>query len=150
MARYSRVSDGRLDTADPKLQHVFREVIVYFDHSIIYGYRAPELQFDLFKRGRRLESGVWVIENRLEVVTFKDGYEKLSNHNYQPSRAIDAIPYPQDWEDTERMCYFAGVVMEKARQLGYADVFRWGGDWDRDTQISDERFVDRPHFEVLE
>ncbi len=147
MGVYSSRSEGRLETADIRLYHLFMSVVTDFDNTILYGRRSPEEQFELFKRGRRLESGVWVVENPLEVVTYKDGFEKLSNHNYEPSQAVDAIPYPIDWGNTDRMYYFAGVVMERARQMGVP--IRWGGDWDGDTETTDQRFVDLPHFELV-
>ncbi len=27
---------------------------------------------------------------------------------------------------------------------------RWGGDWDRDGQLKDHRFIDYPHFELVQ
>ncbi len=35
-----------------------------------------------------------------------------------------------------------------ASQMG--TPLRWGGDWDGDTELRDQKFVDLPHFEVLE
>lgn len=147
MASYSQASIDRLATCDRLLQRPFIEIIEWFDHKILYGHRTPEEQFTLFKRGRKLVNGVWVVENQLEVVTWKDGIEHPSKHNFFPSLAIDVIPYPLDWRDETRACYFAGIVMATARGMG-VDL-RWGGDWDRDTQLKDERFVDLWHFELM-
>ena len=147
MAKHGKRSKECLATAHTNLQDLFGSVILDFDHSVIDGHRTPEEQFELFKRGRRLESGVWVIQNRLQVVTFKDGYKRLSGHNYLPSRALDVTPHPIRWGDTDRMYYFAGVVMERARAMGLK--VRWLGDADGDTVVSDESFVDLPHFEVV-
>jgi hypothetical protein len=123
-------------------------MILTFDCKVVFGHRDPDLQFELFKRGRVQENGIWVIENIREIVTYKDGYENLSMHNFIPSRAVDVVPYPLDWKDENRMCYFAGMVMERARSLEIK--IRWGGDFDMDTELKDQRFVDLPHFEVLE
>ena len=38
--------------------------------------------------------------------------------------------------------------MGVASQMGIK--IRWGGDWDRDTDLSDNRFNDLPHFELME
>jgi len=65
-----------------------------------------------------------------------------------PSLAVDVAPYPIDWNDRERFCYFAGYVKGIAKSLG--TELRWGGDWDRDTQVKDNNFDDLPHFELVE
>jgi hypothetical protein len=28
-------------------------------------------------------------------------------------------------------------------------AIRWGGDWDQDGFVADERFLDMPHFELI-
>lgn len=53
-----------------------------------YSYRSPALQFELFKQGRELQNGVWVVVDRKKVVTEKDG-TKLSHHNVYPAQALD-------------------------------------------------------------
>jgi len=70
-----------------------------------------------------------------------------SKHNTIPARAVDVCPWPIDWDDQERATYFAGVVMGIASQLGVG--LRWGGDWDRDTELEDNQFDDLPHFELF-
>ena len=44
--------------------------------------------------------------------------------------------------------YFGGFVLGIASQMGLK--IRWGGDWDRDTEVKDNRFDDLPHFEIRE
>ena len=67
--------------------------------------------------------------------------------------AVDAVPYPIDWNDTNRMRFFAGFVMGVAARLYHEGLIthkvRWGGDWDRDTDVKDNRFQDLPHFELV-
>lgn len=147
MSHYSRRSKDRLATADADLQALFNSIVPDFDNTILYGHRTPAEQYELWERGRVLVNGVWVVENVLEVVTYKDGFDRLSKHNFSPSLAVDAVPYPIDWKDENRMCYFAGMVMERARAMGLN--IRWLGDGDQDTQLADERFMDLPHFELM-
>lgn len=152
MPKFGNTSKARLATCDKDLQTVFEWVIKYFDCTIIFGERTPEEQFELFKKGREEVNGKWVIKNKSEVVTYKDGYNKKSKHNYSPSQAVDSVPYPIDWSDTRRMDYFAGFVMAIARMLKDKGIIDkeivWGGDWDNDTQTKDETFIDRPHFQI--
>lgn len=127
MPYYSQSSKEKLETCDSKIQQLFNEVIKHRDCSIIYGHRTPEEQWELFKKGRKLVGGVWIIVNPSEVVTYKDGWDKKSNHNEEPSKAVDAAPFPIDWDDEKRFYHFAGFVMGVASQMGIKLI--WGGDW---------------------
>jgi peptidoglycan L-alanyl-D-glutamate endopeptidase CwlK len=146
MPRFSQKSTAILGTCHDDLQRLFKEVVTFFDCKPIRGYSAPEVQHNLFKKGRVYRNGIWVIENPLEVVTYKDGFENLSEHNYFPSYAIDILPYPLDWRDEIRICYFAGRVMQKAEEMGIP--LTWGGDWDNDTEVKDQTFMDLVHFQL--
>ena len=77
----------------------------------------------------------------------KDGIHKPSRHNYYPSLAVDVAPYPIDWKDLRAFAAVAKIVQEEAEALGI-DI-RWGGDWDRDGEWKDERFLDMPHYELV-
>ena len=130
MAQFSRRSKEKLSTCDSRLQMVFREVIKYFDCTILEGHRGKERQNQYYLEGR-------------SKVQFPNG-----KHNSYPSEAVDVMPYPIDWNDIERICYFAGFVMGVANQLGVK--LRWGKDWDRDTDLNDQSFKDGPHFELID
>ena len=128
MPRYSNKSKESLASCDERLQDVFNEVINYVDCSILEGHRSKERQNKLYD------------ENRTKV-KYPNG-----RHNSSPSKAVDVTPYPVDWEDSERQTLFAGFVLGLARNMGIR--LRWGGDWDMDFQVMDNRFDDFPHFEV--
>ncbi len=69
-------------------------------------------------------------------------------HNTVPSSAVDVTPYPVVWDDRERQTLFAGFVLATAKAM---DIdLRWGGDWDRDTEVRDNTFDDLVHFEIVE
>ena len=153
MAEYGNTSKERLATCHLDIQTVMNEVIKYFDNTIVSAQRLPEEQFELFKKGREEQNGKWVIVDKKKVVTYKDGYEKTSKHNETPlSDAVDAVPYPIDWEDHTRMNYFAGFVMGISKVLKNRGIIdhelTWGADWDNDTMTNDQKFVDRPHFQI--
>lgn len=128
MPRFGKRSKARLSTCDSRLQNLFNEVIKYFDCSILEGHRGEKEQNDAFAKGN-------------SKLRYPDG-----KHNKIPSIAVDVIPYPIDWEDTERMNYFAGFVMGIATKMGLK--IRWGGDWDMDTQTKDTQFKDLVHYEL--
>jgi peptidoglycan L-alanyl-D-glutamate endopeptidase CwlK len=135
MAKFSTLSKQRLETCHPDLQTLFNEVIQYIDCTILCGHRNKEDQNKAFEEGKSQKK-------------WPDG-----NHNKLPSLAVDVIPYPIDWNDHAGIKYFAGFVMGVAKLLKAegkmkCDI-RWGGDWDRDHDLKDNKFNDLVHFEVV-
>ena len=130
MPKFGKRSKERLATCDERLQEVFNEVIQFVDCSVLEGHRSQERQDKLYDEGKT-------------KVKYPNG-----RHNSSPSRAVDVTPYPVDWEDRERQTLFAGFVLGIARAKGIK--LRWGGDWDMDFQVMDNRFDDFPHFEVID
>lgn len=84
-----------------------------------------------------------------------------SLHNTKPCRAIHFIPLDQNgkipWVTgtsvgnsvEQRLFYtlFAGEVIGIGKMLGYE--IRWGGDWDGDFELNDQKFHDLCHYEVI-
>jgi len=128
MPKFGRKSRERLSTCESNLQKVFNEVIKHVDCSVLEGHRSKDRQNKLY-------------EEEKTKVKYPDG-----RHNRQPSSAVDVTPYPVDWKDRERQTLFAGFVIGVASQMGIN--LRWGGDWDQDFQVVDNRFDDFPHFEL--
>ena len=128
MPRFGKTSKKRLSTCDSRLQKLFNEVIKHVDCSILEGHREKDRQNKLYEEGKT-------------KVKYPNG-----RHNRQPSSAVDVTPYPVDWKDRERQTLFAGFVIGVASQMGIN--LRWGGDWDQDFQVVDNRFDDFPHFEL--
>ncbi|MEM6683710.1 MAG: M15 family peptidase [Pseudomonadota bacterium] len=128
--KYSKASLARLNTCAQPLQSLFREVIKVTDCTILEGHRNQECQDAAFAEGR----------SKLKWPNGK--------HNTYPSHAIDAAPWPIDWEDRDRFHLFGGLVLGVAH--GLAVPLRWGGDWDGDFQTSDNSFDDLVHFELKE
>ena len=129
MPKFGRKSKENLATCDEKLQKVFNEVIKHVDCSVLEGHRSEERQEKLFKEGKT-------------KVHYPNG-----RHNASPSRAVDVVPYPIDWNDRERFHLFAGMVIGLARGMGIS--LRWGGDWNMNFEVDDNQFDDFPHFELL-
>jgi len=156
MAQYGVQSMAALATADQNLITLFDDVVKSFDNKVLYGYRDPTLQYELFKLGRTYNytTGLWEITDKSKVVTYKDGKTHLSKHNHSPSKAVDVAPYPINWKDTDRIYLFAGYVLATAGKLLDAGVMtktiRWGGDWNQNTLVNDETFLDLVHFEVID
>ena len=124
MPRFSKKSADKLGSTDERLIRVFTEVIKHFDCTILEGIRSRARQEQLVAEGK----------------------SKTMNSKHLLGKAVDVAPYPIDWNDRERFTYFAGYVMGIAAKMGIK--LRWGGDWDRDTQVSNNSFDDLPHFEI--
>ena len=130
MPKFGKRSKERLATCDERLQKIFNEVIKYIDCSVLEGHRGEARQNKLCDEGK-------------SKVRFPNG-----RHNANPSRAVDVTPYPVDWEDRERQTLFAGFVIGIATSMGIN--IRWGGDWNKDYKVQDNKFDDYPHFELKE
>ncbi len=157
MAEYSTYSDSNLSTVIKTLQDVFRFVIKFYDHTILEGFRGKERQDRLF------------LEKRTTVKW------PNSKHNENPSKAVDAAPYPvkfpsgifkhhmlemkrtnpqkynaimRDIHALFRFYHFGGYVKGVADHMGVKTI--WGGDWDGDFDLFDQDFFDLDHFELKE
>jgi peptidoglycan L-alanyl-D-glutamate endopeptidase CwlK len=130
MPKFGKTSKKRLLTCDYRLQEVFNEVIKTVDCSVLEGHRSEDRQNKLFKEGKT-------------KVTYPKG-----RHNAKPSRAVDVVPYPIDWKDRERFHLFAGYVLGVASRMGI--TLRWGGDWNMNFEVDDNKFDDFPHFELID
>ena len=129
MYPWSPTSENRLISCHPDIIKVANEVRLYVDSTVVYGFRGEAEQEEAFRRGD-------------SMVHFP-----FSKHNKYPSRAIDLLPYPIDWFDLRRLYYFGGFVLGVANSLDIK--LRWGGDWDGDFQVKDQRFNDLAHFELV-
>ena len=140
MPRFSINSKNKLKSCREELQILFNSIILDFDCTIIEGHRSIERQIRLFDLGK----------SKL----------KLGKHNKNPSEGIDVGPYISGrgipWPDKKNKTYikdlalfyyFSGWVMSRAKNLNI--LIRWGGDWDRDFDLTDQTFDDLVHFELI-
>lgn len=152
MPRFSKTSKARLDSCTGVLRQLFETVIERYDCTILEGHRSPGRQLELYRAGR--------------------SKVKHGKHNEKPSEAADVgpylpgrnIPWPKTpsffgrlsaaeraelnayAKDMGQFYHFAGYVEGTADALEIP--IRWGGDWDRDHCLSDQRFDDLVHFET--
>lgn len=137
MFKFSTRSLKNLETCHPDLQVLFSEVLKFYDCAIIEGYRSEKDQNAAFENGK----------SKLKYPNGK--------HNKIPSMAVDAAPFPfPQWKNVLDFVFFAGHVcaiakMLKNEGLMHYDV-RYGGDWDKDEKVSNNRFNDYVHFELVD
>lgn len=135
MPKFSSQSTWKLLSCHPELQLLFNEVIKTFDCTILEGFRNEEAQNKAFDTGN----------SKLKWPNGK--------HNKSPSMAVDVSPYPVQWDKINRFYWFAGYVMGIAQKLKDEGKMkmsvRYGGDWDSDKDITDNKFQDLVHFELV-
>jgi len=135
MARFSAESLRQLSTCHPDLQVLFNEVIKHFDCKVLEGHRGQEAQHEAFAS----------VHSKLDW--------PHGNHNQLPSLAVDVAPFPIEWGNFKRFYWFAGFVLGIAVKLkndGFmGHSVRYGGDWNENKNIDDEKFRDLVHFELI-
>lgn len=136
MPSFSTSSMRKLSTTHPDLQRLFFEVVRTFDCRILEGNRGQEAQ------EKAVEGG------------FSKLHYPQGKHNALPSLAVDVSPYPIDWKNNQRFYWFAGYVIGIAQKLKdegkMQHSIRWGGDWNRNFDITDENGLrDLVHYEII-
>lgn len=132
MPYFGRTSTERLYAVKPPLVNLFQQVVKTYDCTILCGHRGKIDQNKAFNS-----------EPQRSKLKWPDG-----PHNEYPSKAVDAAPWPVNWEDTKRFYHFAGYVQGVAKQMDIP--IRWGGDWDKDFDLNDQTFNDLVHFELVQ
>jgi hypothetical protein len=126
---YSQYSVDRLITCHQDIQKVAYQIINAIDARVLWGFRDEEAQNEAYEQGNSEKQ--W----------------PYSKHNTFPSLAIDIVPYPLDWKDTKSFYYLAGHMLMAADVLGIN--LRWGGDWNMNDNLNDQRFFDLAHYELV-
>ena len=124
MYKFGKRSRNRLKGVDSRLVNVLNELIKIMDVTVIEGLRSAERQKELLAKGA----------------------SKVKYSKHMEGKAVDIAPYPIDWNDRERFHYMGGMVRGIAKALNL-DI-RWGGDWDSDGEIKDNKFDDLVHIEI--
>lgn len=123
MYKWGKASKDRLATCDKRLQDLADMMLARsrFDLTITCGYRTKDEQEEAQRDGRS---------------NAKFGESK---HNVFPSKAIDIVPLPINWDDKDpRWIEMALNAMWCAGKLGFE--ITWGGSF--------KSIKDCPHFEL--
>lgn len=139
MYSFSKRSLDKLAECHEDLQIVMKEAIKAspYDFGITWGYRSPVKQNELYQQGRTTEG---------KIVTYVDGYVKMSKHNYNPSQAVDIACYINKtltW-NAEIYKIVASHIIDVAEELFLSgkitNRITWGGNW--------RKLKDWPHFQI--
>ena len=97
---WSFKSKQAMETLDPKLVFLCNKLADIFDLSVLWGYRDEDQQTDIHDRGLGLP---W----------------PTSNHNVSPSRAVDIVPFPVNWDKVDRFDEMIGAAYAIAKEGGF-------------------------------
>ena len=132
MAKFGSTSRQRLSQCDWALQSLMERVVEIRDISVVCGRRGKEEQNRMFDAGN-------------SKLRWPDG-----NHNaVEPAalvRAVDIVPWPEQYVDPMTMIHVAGIVLGVAAEMNIP--IRWGGDWNGNEDLNDQDFKDLWHFEL--
>lgn len=121
-------------TLDPRLVRVMDRVLhEVADVSLIFGFRDQATQDYLFMTGK--SQLAW----------------PHSKHNRDPSLAVDFQPYPMPKRKEKlwaSLAYIASAAIQFAASEGV--TLRWGGDWNRNGDLTDQKFDDLFHLEIVD
>ena len=117
---FSARSRKNLEKAHPDLQRLAHAILEEMDIAVICSYRGEVEQNEAFRTGK----------SRLKY--------PQSKHNVIPSRAIDIVPIPLDWNNIKSFEKMCSVAERKAAKLGIR--IRLGRDFS---------FRDYPHCELI-
>lgn len=141
MPVFSTKSRERLARVHPDLVRVMELVVKNYDCVILEGWRSHEDQQKVYDQGK---------SEAKPGQSWHNGWRKNGNF-WVPdpqgiSLAVDVAPYPIVWEDIPRFHRFAHYVLGVADALG--TPLRWGGDWNKNWNMKDQKLHDCPHFEL--
>ena len=119
-------------TLDPRLQVMVDELLAYMDVSLVWGHRTEAQQ-----------NALWPEHTRVRWPN--------SKHNPMPSLAVDIQPYPYPQTENDLRAglgYMAGLCWLIAERNNFS--LKWGGDWNRNGDVTDNGFDDLFHLEIYE
>lgn len=151
MITFSDRSNKALEGVHPDMQRVFRRAAAIADPSqdfmLLEGVRSRTQMAINYGKGRTAAEcaakGVdvkYALPNEKKVTWLNNPY--ASNHGVQSDgygHAVDAAPYPLNWNDTQGFRSLA-LLIKHAAKLEGVDIV-WGGDWKTDKDL--------PHYELV-
>ena len=159
MPNFGNASKARLNTLCPELVEVAYDAIQVIDFSVIETVRGKPLQDKYFNSGTSTvqwpnsKHNVYDLRplpEAMDLWPYVKPFGALSGHPTQVEKI--AAETGRSKSEVREFIYkafarMAGVIEACAHQRGYK--VRWGGDWDGDYNLIDQKFHDLPHIELV-
>jgi hypothetical protein len=118
-----------LQAAWPMILSKFEKVQRGYTLHITCTHRTPEMQMELFKKGRHnygtIANPDWQIHDRNAVVTNCDGDKKHSKHSCYPAEAIDVVVV----DTVSKKAIWLRDLYEPLGKIAKDLGLEWGGGW---------------------
>lgn len=162
MYKFGSRSKAVLATCHPDIRVIMNEAIKIMDISCYEGIRSTKMQIKYYREGKSHLDGINKKSKHqgreVDTKTYLEDKD-VGNYSYNPktgepiiSYALDCMPYPIDWKDTNRNAYMGGLLVGIAERLyeegEISHKLLWGCDWDRDGNMKEHNFKDGPHVEL--
>lgn len=157
MPSFSKTSQERKATCCMELQLIADDAIEVIDFSFIEGARDKDTQDRYYRTG--VSTVQWpnskhnITEDQplslaMDLWPYIPGFGALSGHPDQVKEIMAKTGRSKAEVNSfirKAFAKLAGVVIACAHGRGYK--IRWGGDWNGNGNMLDQRFHDLPHFE---
>lgn len=136
MREFSKIEKLRLSTLHPNLQDLVCHVNMITPIFILCGLRTGEDQEMAVASGHSKVH--WPFSRHNRSILLKEDHI---------SDAVDICPYPIDWDNMKEFHALYNVVMRTASILGIK--LRAGADFNMDGDLTNDKFIDAPHYELI-
>ena len=143
MYKYSDRSKKNLESCDKRIQLICFELIKRFDCSVIDGYRDEIKQTEYYNAIPK--------KSKLQYPNSKHNTQIFFPHlgySIPQSQAFDIIPYPTGFKKLLPFYYMAGEIDAIAYSLKIK--IRWGGDFNKDLNFYNDKWLDLAHFAIID
>lgn len=127
-SKFDAGSAKRLADAHPLIQKVMNAAREQKEFRILDSQRGRAAQEEAFRKGN------------------SKAHFGQSAHNWSPSVAVDIAPVPLDWNDRASFIALSKIILPLAKEMGVP--LRFGGDWNMNGVLTDEKLSDLPHYEL--
>ena len=135
MRQFSDKEKEKLELVNPRLVSVVNEAAKEIDIFVVCGHRDQHDQDLAFAQG-------------FSKVKFPNSKHNKSNYPNAKSDAVDLCPYPIDWNDHNKFYAIYRAMMNASQKLGIK--VRAGADFNQDGNLTNDKFIDLPHFELVD
>jgi predicted DNA-binding protein (UPF0251 family) len=128
ISKFDATSAKRMAAAHPLLQKLLTAARQKIAFTILESQRGKAAQEKAFNAGN------------------SKAHFGQSAHNWSPAIAVDIAPIPLDWNKREPFIALSKVILPLAKEMKIP--IRWGGDWNGNGILTDEKLSDLPHYEL--
>lgn len=133
LRQFTEKEKQRLELINPNLQKVILKAAEKVSLFVVCGHRDQHDQDLAFAQG-------------FSKVKFPNSKHNKSVYPGYRSDAVDLCPYPIDWNDDRKFIDIYQAMREASTELNIK--VRFGADFNGDGNLTNDKFSDKPHYEL--